>query len=62
LAGPSAASQGKQGTIWLGRSKDGRFLIMRINLVAFAGDVQAVLNGQKKGARFRVMAARPRSQ
>jgi len=40
----------KQGTIWLGRSKDGRFLIMRINLVAFAGDVQAVLSGQKKGA------------
>jgi len=61
-AGQGAASQGKQGTIWLGRSKDGRFLVMRINLVAFADDVQAVLSGQKKAARFRVMAARPRPQ
>ncbi|MEM3432613.1 MAG: hypothetical protein QXP27_00350 [Candidatus Methanomethyliaceae archaeon] len=52
----SAASQ-KEGRIWLGRSRDGKYLIMRINLLAFAEDVQAVLNGTKKGARFRVMPA-----
>ena len=58
----SAAPQRSEGRIWLGRSKDGRFLIMRINLVAFAEDVQAVMSGEKKGARFRVMAARPRQR
>jgi hypothetical protein len=57
---PRPAGQRNQGTIWLGRSKDGRYMIMRINLVAFAEDVQAVLDGTKKGARFRVMMPRPR--
>lgn len=51
----------QQGAIWLGRSKDGRYLIMRINLVAFAEDVQAVLSGEKRGARFRVMMPRTQS-
>jgi len=50
-----------QGTIWLGRSRDGRYMIMRINLVAFTEDVQAVLDGTKRGARFRVMAPRPQT-
>jgi len=53
-------STGRQGTIFLGRSKDGRYMIMRINLVAFAEDVQAVLDGTKRGAKFRVMMPRPR--
>ena len=50
-----------QGTIWLGRSRDGRYMIMRINLVAFTEDVQAVLDGTKRGARFRVMMPKPQT-
>lgn len=52
------AGSRNQGSIWLGRSRDGRYLIMKINLVAFSEDVQAVLDGTKKGAKFRVMMPR----
>lgn len=52
----------QQGSIWLRKSNDGRFLLMRIDLVAFAEDVQAVLDGSKKGARFRIMVPRPQEK
>ncbi|MEM3675050.1 MAG: hypothetical protein QXG08_06225 [Candidatus Methanomethyliaceae archaeon] len=62
VAPAESAAPRREGRIWLGRSRDGKYLIMRINLLAFAEDVQAVLNGTKKGARFRVMPARRKLQ
>lgn len=54
------AQKSMQGTIRLRRSRDGRFVMVNINLIAFAEDVEKLLKGETDSARFRVMRPRPR--
>ena len=49
-----------QGTIRLRRSRDGRFVMVNINLIAFSEDVEKLLKGELNSVRFRVMRPRPR--
>lgn len=49
-----------QGTIRLRRSRDGRFVMVSINLIAFSEDVEKLLKGEINSVRFRVMRPRPR--
>jgi hypothetical protein len=49
-----------QGTIRLRRSRDGRFVMVNINLIAFSEDVEKLLKGEVNSVRFRVMRPRPK--
>lgn len=49
-----------QGTIRLRRSRDGRFVMVNINLIAFSEDVEKLLKGEANSVRFRVMRPRPK--
>ncbi len=50
----------KEGTITLGKSRDGRYVLMSINLLAFTEDLQKLISGQTSRVRFRVLPPRPR--
>jgi len=58
---PSGA-QVREGEIRLRRSRDGRFVLISMNLIAFSEDVQQLLAGKKDSVRFRVLPPRPRPQ
>ncbi|MDI9643913.1 MAG: hypothetical protein QFX35_01690 [Candidatus Verstraetearchaeota archaeon] len=45
----------KEGEIRLRRSRDGRFVLISINLIAFSSDVEDLLKGTKSSVRFRVL-------
>jgi len=45
----------KEGEIRLRRSKDGRFVLININLIAFASDVEDLIKGTKTSVKFRVL-------
>ncbi|MCQ5377241.1 MAG: hypothetical protein NO516_04225 [Candidatus Methanomethylicia archaeon] len=49
----------KEGEIRLRRSRDGRFVLVSMNLIAFASDVQDLLSGAKTSVKFRVLPPRP---
>jgi len=44
----------------LRRSRDGRFVMVNINLIAFSEDVEKLLKGEVNSVRFRVMRPRPK--
>lgn len=50
----------KEGQIRLRLSKDGRFAIININLLAFREDIQALLEGRRKSVRFRILPPKRR--
>jgi len=56
----SDSQKNLQGTIRLRRSRDGRFVMVNINLIAFSEDVEKLLKGEVNSVRFRVMRPRPR--
>ncbi|MBC7120786.1 MAG: hypothetical protein H5T33_04300 [Candidatus Methanosuratus sp.] len=45
----------KEGEIRLRRSKDGRFVLININLIAFTSDVEDLVKGTKMSVKFRVL-------
>jgi len=58
----SSGAQVREGEIRLRRSRDGRFVLISMNLIAFSEDVQQLLAGKKDSVRFRVLPPRPRPQ
>ena len=63
-----AAQQGartgqlREGEIRLRRSRDGRFMLININLIAFSSDVEDLISGSKDSVKFRVLPPRPPPQ
>ena len=49
----------KEGDIRLRRSKDGRFVIVSMTLIANSEDIKQLLEGSKSSVRFRVLPPRP---
>lgn len=45
----------KEGEIRLRRSRDGRFVLININLIAFSSDVEDLVKGTKSSVKFRVL-------
>lgn len=45
----------REGTIRMRLSKDGRFVLVTINMIAFAEDVKALLERKRKSVRFRIL-------
>lgn len=54
------APRAREGEIELTRSKDGRFVLFRINLIANTEDLQQFLAGRQASVKFRVLPPRPR--
>ncbi|XRH75305.1 MAG: hypothetical protein ACO0C9_07360 [Candidatus Methanosuratincola verstraetei] len=52
---PAQRSPVKEGEIRLRRSKDGRFVLINIDLIAFASDVEDLMKGTKTSVKFRVL-------
>ncbi|HPC27253.1 MAG TPA: hypothetical protein P5168_03695 [Candidatus Methanomethylicus sp.] len=52
----------KEGEIRLRRSRDGRFVLMSMNLIAFTTDVEDLINGKKDSVKFRLLPPRPPPQ
>ncbi len=50
----------REGDIELTRSKDGRYVLVRINLIANTEDLQQFLAGKEPSVKFRVLPPRPR--
>ncbi len=51
-------AQPLEGAIRMRLSRDGRFVLISINMLAFAEDVKALLEGKRKSVRFRVLPPR----
>lgn len=47
-----------EGAIRMRLSRDGRFVLISVNMLAFAEDVKALLDGKRKSVRFRVLPPR----
>ena len=47
-----------EGTIRMKLSKDGRFVLISVDLLAFAEDVRQMLDGKRRSVRFRVLPPR----
>ena len=47
-----------EGAIRMRLSRDGRFVLISVDMLAFAEDVKALLEGKRKSVRFRVLAPR----
>jgi hypothetical protein len=54
--------QVKEGDIRLRRSKDGRFVIMNITLIANSQELQQLISGETTSVRFRILPPRPPPQ
>ncbi len=50
----------KEGDIELTRSRDGKYVLIRINLIANTEDLQSFLAGREPSVKFRVLPPRPR--
>ena len=57
---PQASPQPAEGTIRMRLSRDGRFVLISINLIAFTDDVKRMLDGERRTVRFRVLPPRRR--
>jgi len=57
-AQPQASSQPAEGTIRMRLSRDGRFVLISVNLIAFADDVKRMLDGKRRTVRFRILPPR----
>lgn len=45
----------KEGEIRLRRSRDGRFVLISMNMIAFATDVEDLMSGRKDSVKFRLL-------
>jgi len=52
----------REGEIRLRRSRDGRFVLISMNLIAFASDVEDLISGKKDSVKFRLLPPRPPQQ
>lgn len=52
----------REGDIELTRSRDGKYVLIRINLIANTDDLQSFLAGKEASVKFRVLPPRPRPQ
>lgn len=52
----------KEGEIRLRRSRDGRFVLISMNMIAFATDVEDLITGRKDSVKFRLLPPRPPQQ
>jgi len=52
------APQQAEGTIRMRLSKDGRFVLISVNLIAFTSDVKQMLEGKRRTVRFRIEGKR----
>ena len=52
---PQAPAKPAEGAIRMRLSRDGRFVLINVNLIAFAEDVKAMLEGRRKTVRFRIL-------
>ena len=60
---PSAgAVQAREGDIRLRRSKDGRFVIISMTLIANTQEIEQLLGGARTSVRFRILPPRPPPQ
>jgi hypothetical protein len=50
----------REGDIELTRSRDGKYVLIRINLIANTEDLQSFLAGKEPSVKFRVLPPRPR--
>ena len=57
-AQPQASSQPAEGTIRMRLSRDGRFVLISVNLIAFAEDVKKMLDGKRRTVKFRILPPR----
>lgn len=48
----------REGTIRMRMSRDGRFVLISINLLAFTEDIKEMLDGKRRSVRFRVLPPR----
>jgi len=55
---PKPAEKPKEGTIRMTLSRDGRFVLINVSLLAFSEDVKQLLEGRRRSVRFRVLPAR----
>ena len=53
-----ASPQPIEGTIRMRLSRDGRFVLISVNLIAFAEDVKRMLDGKRRTVRFRILPPR----
>jgi len=53
-----ASLQSAEGTIKMRLSKDGRFVLISVDLIAFASDVKQMLEGKRRTVRFRILPPR----
>jgi len=51
-------SQPAEGTIRMRLSRDGRFVLISVNLIAFAEDVKRMLDGKRRTVKFRILPPR----
>lgn len=50
-----------EGAIRMRLSRDGRFVLISVDMIAFAEDVKALIEGKRKTVRFRVLPPRQRA-
>jgi hypothetical protein len=58
----SSGTQLMEGDIRLRRSRDGRFVLISMNMIAFSKDVEDLMAGTKNSVKFRILPPRPRTQ
>lgn len=58
LEGEKAPAKQAEATITMRLSRDGRFILMPVTLIAFTSDVKQMLEGKRKSVRFRVLPPR----
>jgi hypothetical protein len=51
-----------EGVIRMRKSKDGRFVLLSMNLIAFTEDVKQMLDGERENVRFKVLPPMPVQQ
>jgi hypothetical protein len=61
-ASRGSGTQLVEGDIRLRRSRDGRFVLISMNLIAFSKDVDDLMAGTKNSVKFRILPPRPRTQ
>lgn len=59
---PGTTVQAKEGDIRLRRSKDGRFVIVSMTLIANTQELEQLLSGERSSVRFRILPPRPPPQ
>jgi len=55
----TSAPKPVEGVIKMRKSRDGRFVLISINLIAFTDDVKQMLEGERENVRFKVLPPKP---